>query len=590
MVRITIATLSVAGLFVAQAASAAPRVWVVDDGEKIKQDATSLPFAAGTDNPIWSPGGPAHLVALRNETVAMQVVVQADSTPLDGVQVDLPSLSCGMGKPIENAPGATDPMSFVGRPIERFVEHYFNVTRRSGGSDPAASLGWASGSGPASGAWTGAMPDALLPVERAPSWDPYPMHVAPQTNAAVWIDITVPPDQPAGTYRGTISVSAGGQSLASIPVVLDVAAATLPDRPLNTMLYYYQSELARRIGDPAAEAHLWKLLHRHRLSAMHGATSPADVTAQLGALDGSLFTAVNGYEGPGTSKGDGILTLGPYGSLGAPSAASLANVESIADTVAAHGLFANTDVFVYAIDESCGSSYGADWKSLLAGSKDANAQKVLVGWTCSEDPSGQPVDIPILFASTYDPASVAAARAAGKRPWIYNGSRPQTDAFLTDTPAVAPRANMWIAATSGIERWFYWETTFWYDDNRGGHGAYDPFVTPETFHNSSGDYAEGDGVLLYPGMQVDMFTEHSIGLPGVLPSIRLKNLRRGVEDAGYYALAHAAAPAKAEAIASALLGADLSKAKDGNPVAWPERGARWFEARAALLALIPRTP
>jgi hypothetical protein len=531
-----------------------------------------------------------HLFALRNETVSLQVVVQADAAAIDGVTVDLASLACAGGGTIANTAGATDPTSFVGRPIERFVEHYFDVTRASGGSDPTASLGWRAGSGPPADEWTGAMPDALLPVEAAPTWEPYPMRVTAQSNAVVWVDVTVPKNQGAGTCTGEIVVSAGGgaQTLARIPVELDVVAATLPERALATMLFYDPSELSRRIGDAAAEEHLWKLLHRHRLSALHDATSAADVTAQLGALDGSLYTAAHGYEGPGEAVGDGILSIGTYGSLGAPSASKLTTVEAIADTLAAHSLFASTDVFVYAIDETCGSPYGAGWKSLLGGSTDPNAKNVLVGWTCSDDPSTQPVDVPMILAGHYDPALVAAARSAGKRPWIYNGTRPHTDAFLTDTAAVAPRANAWIAAAAGIERWFYWETTFWYDDNRGGHGPYDPFVTAETFHNSDGDYCEGDGVLLYPGKQVDMFPEHSAGMSGVFASVRLKNLRRGAEDAGYYALAHAAAPARAEQIAGALLGATLSQAHDGKPVGWPETGARWFEARAALLAEIPR--
>ncbi len=590
MLRISCFCTTLAAVSLAHVAGAAPRVWVIDDGEKIKQDATSLSFADGTDNPVWSPGQPVRVVALRNETTALQVVIQADATALSGVTVDLPSLSCPEGATIANATGATDPTTFVGRPIERFVEHYFGVTRASGSKDPTASLGWSSGSGPTPGAWTGAMPDALIPVEDAPAWDPYPMQIAAQNNGVAWIDVTIPSDQKPGTYTGSIAVAAGGQSLASIPVELDVVAATLPDRPLGTMLYYDPSELTRRIGDAAAEEHLWKLLHRHRLSAMHDAMSAGDVTAQLAALDGSLFTAAHGYEGPGESLGDGILSLGTYGAFGAPSATNLAKVEAIADALAAHDLFGGTDAFVYAIDESCSSSYGADWKSLLSGSTDPNAQHILVGWTCSRDPSTQPVDVPIVFADSYDLQQVAAARAAGKRPWIYNGSRPQTDAFLTDTAAVAPRANAWVAAAAGIERWFYWETTFWYDDNPGGNGPYDPFVTAETFHNSSGDWCEGDGVLLYPRKQVDMFTEHSVGESGVLPSVRLKNLRRGVEDAGYYALAHAAAPSQAEAVASGLLGADLSKARSGKPVAWPERGARWYEARAALRALIRPNP
>ena len=103
------------------------------------------------------------------------------------------------------------------------------------------------------------------------------------------------------------------------------------------------------------------------------------------------------------------MSLGAYGALGDPSGA-LATVESIADTLAASKLFSSTSVFVYAIDESCGSSLGADWKSALSGSSDANTKNVLVGWTCSQDPTKQPVDVPIVMADSYDPQQAATAR------------------------------------------------------------------------------------------------------------------------------------------------------------------------------------
>jgi|GEM_PF-583162 hypothetical protein len=579
---------------VASPASASPAAWAIDDGEKIKQDATSLPLAQGTGNPVWSPGQPIRLFALKDETVAFQVVVSADATPLDGVTVDVDSLVGPGGATLANdatGPGVTDPTWFVGRRIERFVEHYFDVTRASGGDTSGESLGWARGSGPAPGAWTGLMPDALIPVEVAPAWEPYPMHVDANRNAVIWVDVTVPPDQPSGAYTSNVHVASAGGALSTLPLEIDVLGATMPDRPIQTMLYYDRGELDSRIGGgDAAEANLWKLYHRHRISPMHDAESAATVQAHLPALDGSEYTAANGYDGPGVGVGDGILSFGAYGSLGAPGAGPLATVQSMADVVAANALFPTTDVFVYAIDETCGSSYGATWKSLLAGSTDKNAAQVRVGWTCSDNPTTQPVDIPIVIASQYDPNQAKSAAAKGKDVWIYNGIRPETDAFFTDTSAIAPRANAWIAAMNGIARWFYWETTFWYDNNHGGHGPYDPFTTPETFHNADGDWSEGDGVLVYPGKQVDQFTDHSVGVNGVLPSIRLKNLRRGIEDAGYYQLAHAASAAKAEAIAAALLPKVLSSASDGSPVAWSEAGNPWFQARKALAQLVPQTP
>jgi hypothetical protein len=573
-------------------AAAAPTVWVVDDGERVRRDDTALAAKTGAGNPVWQPGQPVRLFALRNETVALQVVVEADAAGAAAVTVDLDALTGPGAAVIANDPGATDPARFVGRRLERFVAHWFDVLRPSGASyDATVSLGWAGGSGPDPARNTGWVADALIPVEVAPAWAPYPLEVAAGQNGVVWLDVTVPRGQPAGLYTGTITVRAGGQEIASLPVELTVVRATLPDRPVRTMLYYARGELDRRIGaGDAAERQLWQLLRRHRLTAMHGAMTVADAQAQLPALDGSAFTAAAGYEGPGEGVGDDVLSLGTYGGYGAPDAGDLANVEAVAAFLDAQGLLASVDVFVYAIDEDCSSSYGADWKSLLATSTSAAAASVKVGWTCSEDPTTQPVDLVMMGASAFDPQQAAATRAAGREVWVYNGSRPQVGSFMTDDDIVALRANGWIAAVYDVGRWFYWETTFWYDDNNGGLGAYDPFVTAETFHNNWGEWCEGDGVLLYPGRQIDQFTDHTVGFDGVLPSVRLKSFRRGIEDAGYYQLAHAASPAAAEAVAAGQLPRVLSAAQSGQPPSWPAEGQPWFDARQALLALVPLDP
>lgn len=558
-------------------------MWAIDDGEKIRRDAPASPLTRGEGNPVWAPGQPIRLFAMKNETVAIQIVVAADDTPLDGVTVDLANLSNELAaSKIENTPGANDPMKSVGRPIERFVEHFFTVTRASGGKDPKESQGWLPGSAP-SAKWIGPVADALVPVEIAPSWSPYPMRVAAHENGIVWIDLTIARDRPAGLYKGTVAVKSGARSLADIPIELTVVDATLPDRPLATMIYYEEKHLERRIGALApAEKQLWQLLHRHRLTALHTATSVEQIDRQRTALDGSAFTAANGYEGPGEGLGDGVLALGMYGDFGEPDAEKLRAVEALADHAAAKKLAG--DIFVYAKDEDCKSPWGDAWRKLLAGSKSAAAKKLRVAWTCHEDPSSQPVDIPIMPGS-YD-AEKAARAKPGKETWIYNGQQPHTATFLTDAPAISPRVDGWIQALYRIPRWFYWESTFWYDGNKGGKGPIDPFVQPETFHNSDGDYSMGDGLLVYPGKQVDVFTTHSIGVDGVLPSIRLKNWRRGMEDAGYYQLAHAANAAKAEAVARALLPAVLADAKEGKPASWSESGEPYFEARRALLGLV----
>src|SRR5262249_46482699 len=157
--------------------------------------------------------------------------------------------------------------------------------------------------------------------------------------------------------------------------------------------------------------------------------------------------------------------------------------------------------------------------------------------------------------------------------WVYNGAMPRAGTLLLDAEPVSLRVDGWIAATRPVGRWFLWETTFWSDDNRGGRGPVDPFTKVESFHNNHGDVALLDGLLVYPGTQVGAFASRSLGFPGVFPSIRLKNLRRGIEDAGYFALARANNPAEADAIARRLVPRALDEASQADPPAWPKDGA-----------------
>jgi hypothetical protein len=547
-------------------------VWAIDDGERIPRDAAQTArFKTGADNPVWQPGQPIRLFALRDEVVAFQVVVETD-TPLDDVSVELAPLAGPRGDQIA---------------IERFVEHFFEIERASANRGGSESLGWAPGSGPPPDRYLGMQPDALIPVALAPAWSPWPMRVWPRENAPVWIDLTVPPDQPAGMFRGSVVVRAGTVPLATLPLELEVLAATMPARPVGTMLFYEDATIEKRIGDRAATTRqLWQLFHRHRVTPLHGIGDAGEVDEHVPALDGSLYTQANGYVGPAAGVGDDIIVLGPYGMFGPPSPAALARVEPIADALARRALFDRADVVLYAADEQCRSPNGSGWRAALAGSRSADARRIRVAWTCSEDPATQPVDVPMVAAQAWDTARAAAAHAAGKQTWIYNGARPATGTLFTDTEAVSLRTFGWIAAMGGIPRWFIWETTFWQDSNRGGHGPFDPFVTAETFHNNDGDAANGDGVLVYPGRQLGAFAEHSLGISGVIPSIRLKNLRRGVQDAGYYVLARGAAPDEADRIARGLFPRILGESRYGEPPAWSERGYPFFAARRALAGLI----
>ncbi|MGH7270063.1 MAG: glycoside hydrolase domain-containing protein [Polyangiaceae bacterium] len=567
---------------VAQAIAPAS-VWVIDDGEKIRQDAISTPFESGEDNPVWQPGQPARLFAMRGESVALQVVVEAGDASLDAVTVDLPELDGEGGAAIGDSGFApVEAVRGVGRPIERFVEHFVHVKRASGGRTPGESLGWEAGAGPTSGAWVGPVPDALVPVELAPAWLPYPMRVRRRENGIVWIDVNVPKGQRPGMYHGEIRVRDGERTLSVIEVRLSVVDLRLPDRPGAAVAYYDPEELSRRVGS-GAEEDTWKVLRAHRVTPLHDAMEPEDVRRQLDALTGALYTPAHGYAGPAEGVGDAVLTLGAYGALGDPSPESMAKVRAIAQAVAGARLFGRTEVMLYADDESCSSPRGAAWRAMLRGSSDPDVRRIRVAWTCSERPLSQPVDIAMVIASAFNPAFVSEARARGQEVWVYNGVLPRSGTFLLDADAVSPRVNGLLGAMFGIPRWFYWETTHWYRDH--GKTPVDPFDDPESLRNADGDYANGDGVLLYPGRQRDGFGKHSLGFDGVIPSIRLKNWRRGLEDAGYLELARARTPALGDAVVRSLIPAAFVDARPGGRATFSPRGRAFFDARRALLAI-----
>jgi len=115
----------------------------------------------------------------------------------------------------------------------------------------------------------------------------------------------------------------------------------------------------------------------------------------------------------------------------------------------------------------------------------------------------------------------------------------------------------------------------------------DPFVDPETAAPGPADgWSNGGGVLVYPGTPWSEHREHTVGITGVVPSIRLKNWRRGIEDAGYLQLARDRDPARADAIAHWLVPSALGDAQGGRPASWSPRGKAFFQARKALLAVI----
>lgn len=543
---------------------AQPQVVALDDEVRVRRRDAATARAAGRS--LAGANATVELPAFRGETVAFQVALIAGDGP-----VAAGSVSVGPFGPA----GASAPRA------DLFREHTVPITRRShNDARPAESLGWDPGARPDDAAMLGEVPDALIPLglDAAPI-DPPPL-APPGAVAAFWIDVVVPDDAFPGEYAAPAEITADGATVARFSVRVHVAGAPLPFRATSVFAYYEPERLASRIGErDAAERQLWQLLHAHQVDALAPLADAAEARRLAAAYSGALFRAGAGYQGPGAGLAPAVAAIGTYGSLREPTAGSL----QIADAIATLLRPTVPDLFLYAVDEQCDSPRAADWTRALAGRRAARG--VAVGQTCAREPARQAAAIELIPAGAFGWRSAEAAAAAGKRAWIYNGHLPQTGTLMLDADPRGLIANGWIAAAAAVERWFYWETTFWDDDNAGGHGPIDPFTTAETFHNRDGDSALGDGLLVYPGRQVGRFAAHDLGFAGVLPSIRLKAIRRGIEDAGIIALAARDRPEEAARIVARALPAALDEAPAGRPASWTS----FREARTALRALVTST-
>ncbi|MGE0320653.1 MAG: glycoside hydrolase domain-containing protein [Polyangiaceae bacterium] len=552
--------------------SAEARVSIVTDAERIATRAGVTPSMEGGDNPLWQPGGSIDLVGLPGEVVAFQVVVSAGKKPLNKIRVEIEKIK-GPGTP----------------QVARFLLHEVPFPRRSGGKTPGESLGWEAQALPAAPEPGTTIPDPLIPVEIAPAWDPYPVEIPAETQRVIWLDVDLTgPAITAGSYTAELAVYSGADQLSRIPLTLRVGAPRLPYAAAKTMLYFEPDRITQRTGSRRAVDQYLQLMHAHQISNILPITSMRQLEEAKGLLDGSLFTKSAGYQGAGAGQGSSAVALGSYGDLGDPSDEQVALVGKMLARLEELGVRdapGDRDVFLYAVDEQCDSPRGKVWKEALRRSSDPRVRKLRVGHTCSEPPKTQAVDLVIMFASEFSPAAQAEAKQAGKHLWIYNGVLPQTGSFLTDAWPTSLRANGWIQARYGIERWFYWESTFWHDGNQGGEGPYDPFATSETFHNQHADHCNGDGVLVYPGRQKD-YPDHDLGFDGVLASFRLKQWRRGIQDAGYIELARQKHPAETEKILAERI-PDALKAVSGDKRPRWQTGAKgWEAARRRLFDLI----
>ena len=561
-------------------------MWAVHDGEKIDRDDLSSPFKA--ENHAWD-GRRVRLFGGRNEILAFQLVVEADDGGIEGLSVSLCSLARrGGGAAIEYAPPGPDPTAYVGRPIQVFVEHYMDVERPSSAwwvfepgsaAAPAAPIGW--------------KPVQLVPENATPGRGGLPIDVPPRTNQAFWFEIYTGRDLPAGTYEGAVQVRARGCEIL-VPVELSLFDFTLPDQGSMSVMLFFVPEYVELYQGRELQDRYHRLAHRHRVELVH-AYDPAKLAAAVGRFDGSDFTAGAGYEGPGEGVGNRIAPASFYGA--GDDYLDPATAHARADAwMTALGTFApGALTFLYTMDEPTPGDHAtilriASNVRTSPGPGSALPLFVTSAWTPELEAV---IDIWCASAVAFDGARAAAERAAGRRYWFYNGTRPQTGAIIIDAPATDARANLWAAFQEDVGVYFYWHANHWmHDEQEVCVRDQDVWVDPITFDNRGQPgkplrdqgFINGDGVLLYPGEEL-LHPEQDRGIAGPIATVQLANLRRGLQDHLYLSMARdLGLSAEVDAALAAVVPAVFSEA--GPAVGFAQHGDVYEQARHALAVAI----
>jgi hypothetical protein len=127
------------------------------------------------------------------------------------------------------------------------------------------------------------------------------------------------------------------------------------------------------------------------------------------------------------------------------------------------------------------------------------------------------VDIWVALWPTFDEAAVKNRLSAGEEIWSYTAlcqGHQDTPCWELDFPLLNYRIPMWVSWRFGMTGLLYWSTTNW-------PSSQDVWTDPVTY----GDQYNMEGSLLYPGIDA--------GVQGFIPSIRLKQIREGLEDYEY---------------------------------------------------------
>jgi Glycoside hydrolase 123, catalytic domain/Glycoside hydrolase 123 N-terminal domain len=502
--RTRVIVLALAVLGNTGAAAGAMKVYTVDDLTRVRPH----------DSP--RAGLAVNLQAARNEWASFQIIVRAEDLPLANVELEASDLRDGHGHLLPR------------KQLVLYREQYVRVTHPSPKS--AEGAGW--------------YPDALVPFINPIDGKPLrggrfvaaPFTVKPNANQPVWVDLLVPKDTAPGRYAGTVTVMAADQAPIKVPVRLTVWSFTLPDTPsMRSNFGGFGSRIAAAhkvaVGSErfrAIERRYAAALAAHRICPpIPGYLYPrvkADGTVDPASTHAALKEWIENFHVTGFP----IRLLG-RDPAGKDRARNVTYLRSMYAYLKANG-WAKL-AYIYVLDEP---NDAAAYETVRRRAGLIHEAQPGIKVLCTEQPTPEDpawgtlvgsVDIWVPLWTLFDGPSAAARLAAGDELWSYTalcqgGRDHDTPYWELDFPLLDYRIPAWINWRFGVTGLLYWTTVYW-------QKAGDVWTNPATY--GEGRYRFNDeGSLFYPGTDA--------GFDGPVASMRLKEIREGLEDYEYLKL------------------------------------------------------
>jgi hypothetical protein len=417
------------------------------------------------------------LYAARGEYESFQIAIRAPEQSIENINVKISDLQSSQGNLIPD----TD--------ITLYREHYVRVTT----SRPVEINTTNKPQGP------GWYADGLIPFVDPQTGedlnnaelDAVPFNLTQETTQPIWVDIYVPRDAAPGKYRGRYTVSSNlGKTTGEIN--LTVWNFELPLKP--------SLDSAVLLWDNNSKADLIELLKHKVMPA-----TDIDPTYQRELID---QWGLKSLRLPFWSGAD-------YYNCSMTPAPSVAEIKESAKPNQQDLL-----QYVYPTDEidRCTHLYEPlkQWGKNI---HQAGLPHMAVMAPVPELYNS--IDIWVVYPENYydNRQAVSEVMAAGDKVWFYTaldpeGYSPKWAIYYAPMNYRIPHG--FINQSLGFTGMLYWQADFWSDN---------AWQNVEAFIGEDGRRYPGEGMLVYPGKQV--------GVSGIVPSMRLKWIREGVEDYEY---------------------------------------------------------